>query len=112
VDFCFLRKIIRPVGLIVIDDYWAPSVRTAVHDYEQHLGWTAIPGASASGRRRKPLDDGPGQRGADALHGEHAGGVQAQGEPETCQTNPLNMLTGARIRSFSWLIGRFLAQLR
>jgi hypothetical protein len=38
VDLYFLRKIIRPGGLIVIDDNWAPSVRTAVHYYEQNLG--------------------------------------------------------------------------
>ncbi|HEY7262878.1 MAG TPA: class I SAM-dependent methyltransferase [Trebonia sp.] len=49
VDLYFLRKIIRPGGLIVLDDNWAPSVRTAVHYYEQNLGWTAIPGAFASG---------------------------------------------------------------
>jgi hypothetical protein len=52
VDFYFLRKIIRPGGLIVIDDNWAPSVRTAVHYYEQNLGWTAIPHAFASGTPR------------------------------------------------------------
>lgn len=49
VDLYFLRKIIRPGGLVVIDDNWAPSVRTAVHYYEQNLGWTAIPGAFAEG---------------------------------------------------------------
>jgi len=35
--------------LIVIDDNWAPSVRTAVHYYEQNLGWTELPDAFASG---------------------------------------------------------------
>jgi predicted O-methyltransferase YrrM len=49
VDLYFLRKIVRPGGLIVIDDNWTPSVRTAVHYYEQNLGWTAIPDAFASG---------------------------------------------------------------
>jgi predicted O-methyltransferase YrrM len=49
VDLYFLRKIVRPGGLIVIDDNWAPSVRTAAHYYEQNLGWTAIPAAFASG---------------------------------------------------------------
>ena len=49
VDFYFLRKIVRPGGLIVIDDNWVPSVRTAVHYYEQNLGWTEIPDAFASG---------------------------------------------------------------
>ncbi|MER6138718.1 class I SAM-dependent methyltransferase [Streptomyces sparsogenes] len=45
VDLYFLRKIVRPGGLIVVDDDWAPSVRTAVRYYEQNLGWTGIPDA-------------------------------------------------------------------
>ena len=49
VDLYFLRKIIRPGGLIVTDDNWAPSVRTAVHYYEQNLGWAEIPDAFADG---------------------------------------------------------------
>jgi predicted O-methyltransferase YrrM len=49
VDLYFLRKIVRPGGLIVMDDDWAPSVRTAARYYEQNLGWIAIPGAFASG---------------------------------------------------------------
>lgn len=49
VDLYFLRKLVRPGGLIVLDDVWAPSVRTAVHYYEQNLGWTAIAEAFATG---------------------------------------------------------------
>jgi predicted O-methyltransferase YrrM len=49
VDLYFLRKIVRPGGLIVIDDHWALSVRTAAGYYEQNLGWIAIPDAFASG---------------------------------------------------------------
>jgi predicted O-methyltransferase YrrM len=49
VDLYFLRKIVRPGGLIILDDNWTASVRTAVHYYEQNLGWTAIPDAFASG---------------------------------------------------------------
>ncbi|GGW29733.1 class I SAM-dependent methyltransferase [Streptomyces griseoloalbus] len=45
VDLYFLRKIVRPGGLIVVDDAWTPSVRTAVHYYERNLGWRAIPDA-------------------------------------------------------------------
>jgi len=52
VDLYFLRKIVRPGGLIVIDDDWTPSVRTALRYYEQNLGWTAIPDAFASGTLR------------------------------------------------------------
>lgn len=49
VDLYFLRKIVRPGGLIVLDDSWAPSVRTAASYYEHNLGWTAVPGAFAGG---------------------------------------------------------------
>jgi len=52
VDLYFLRKIVRPGGLIVLDDHWAPSVRTAARYYEQNQGWTAIPDAFASGTPR------------------------------------------------------------
>jgi predicted O-methyltransferase YrrM len=49
VDLYFLRKIVRPGGLVVVDDNWAPPVRTAVRYYEQCLGWAAIPDAFAGG---------------------------------------------------------------
>jgi predicted O-methyltransferase YrrM len=42
VDLYFLRKIVRPGGLVVLDDDWTPSVRTAVRYYERNLGWTVI----------------------------------------------------------------------
>lgn len=43
VDLYFLRRIVRPGGLIVLDDYGTPSVRSAVTYYERNLGWQAIP---------------------------------------------------------------------
>jgi predicted O-methyltransferase YrrM len=49
VDLYFLRKIVRPGGLVVVDDYWTPPVRTAVRYYERNLGWTAVPDAFARG---------------------------------------------------------------
>ncbi|HEY6745843.1 MAG TPA: class I SAM-dependent methyltransferase [Mycobacteriales bacterium] len=51
VDLYFLRTIVRPGGLIVLDDDWTPSVRTAVRYYERNLGWTAVPDAFDSGTR-------------------------------------------------------------
>jgi predicted O-methyltransferase YrrM len=51
VDLYFLRKIVRPGGLIVLDDDWTPSVRTALRYYERNLGWTAIPAAFTGGTR-------------------------------------------------------------
>jgi predicted O-methyltransferase YrrM len=49
VDLYFLRKIVRPGGLIIMDDAETPSVLTAVRYYEQNLGWTVIPGAFPGG---------------------------------------------------------------
>jgi predicted O-methyltransferase YrrM len=49
VDLYFLRKLVRPGGLIVVDDSWTPSVRTALRYYERNLGWRAVPDAFAGG---------------------------------------------------------------
>lgn len=49
VDLYFLRKIVRPGGLIVLDDAWAPSVLTAARYYERNLGWTVLPDAFPGG---------------------------------------------------------------
>ncbi|MFI9359288.1 class I SAM-dependent methyltransferase [Streptomyces lydicus] len=42
VDLYYLRKIVRPGGLIVVDDDWWPSVHMAVQYYERNLGWTVV----------------------------------------------------------------------
>ena len=49
VDLYFLRKVVRPGGLVVLDDDWTPSVRTAVRYYERNLGWTPVPDAFTGG---------------------------------------------------------------
>jgi predicted O-methyltransferase YrrM len=43
VDLCFLREIVRPGGLIVLDDCRWPSVATAVRYFELNTGWTPEP---------------------------------------------------------------------
>jgi predicted O-methyltransferase YrrM len=48
-DLYFLRRIVRPGGLVVLDDHWWPSVRTAARYYETNLGWQVVPGAFAGG---------------------------------------------------------------
>lgn len=57
VDLYFLRKIVRPGGLVVLDDDWTPSVRAAVRYYERNLGWTVIADAFAGGTPRDIGDD-------------------------------------------------------
>ncbi len=48
-DLYFLRKIVRPGGVVVLDDYWWPSVRTAVRYFESNMGWLVVPGAFDGG---------------------------------------------------------------
>jgi predicted O-methyltransferase YrrM len=50
VDLYYLRKIVRPGGLVVLDDYDIASVRTAARYYERNLGWTEVPGYETRGR--------------------------------------------------------------
>ena len=49
VDLYFLRKLVRPGGLVVLDDTDAPSVGTAARYFERNLGWAEIPDAFAGG---------------------------------------------------------------
>lgn len=49
VDLYFLRKIVWPGGIIVLDDHWWPSVRTAAHYFEVNMGWQVVPGAFDAG---------------------------------------------------------------
>jgi predicted O-methyltransferase YrrM len=49
VDLYFLRKVVRPGGVIVLDDHWWPSVRTAARYFEVNMGWQAISGAFDAG---------------------------------------------------------------
>ena len=63
VDLYFLRKIVRPGGLIVLDDHWWPSVRTAERYFEKNMGWQAVPTALAGGS----IDQGSGEPRVRAL---------------------------------------------
>lgn len=40
VDLYFLRDVVRPGGLVILDDCDSSSVATAVHYYEVNAGWT------------------------------------------------------------------------
>jgi hypothetical protein len=47
VDLYYLQMIVRPGGLVVLDDYWWPGVTTAARDFETNLDWR--PHAVANG---------------------------------------------------------------
>lgn len=51
-DFYYLRQVVKPGGLVIIDDADKPSVRTAAHYFEVNLGWTALPDLFAAGTWR------------------------------------------------------------
>jgi predicted O-methyltransferase YrrM len=39
VDLYFLGKIVRPGGVIIVDDYSWPSVQAAARYYQTNMGW-------------------------------------------------------------------------
>jgi predicted O-methyltransferase YrrM len=43
VDLYFLRKLVRPRGLIILDDAAWPSVGTALRYFDRNLGWQPVP---------------------------------------------------------------------
>jgi predicted O-methyltransferase YrrM len=49
VDLYFLRKIVRPGGLVVVDDDSWPSVHTAVRYFETNMGWRIVQDAFSGG---------------------------------------------------------------
>jgi predicted O-methyltransferase YrrM len=51
VDLYYLQMIVRPGGLVVLDDHWWPGVATASRYFETNLGWQ--PHAIANGTPRR-----------------------------------------------------------
>ena len=54
VDLYFLRKLVRPGGLIILDDAAWPSVATALRYFDSNLGWQAVSIAGRLTARRLP----------------------------------------------------------
>jgi predicted O-methyltransferase YrrM len=59
VDLFFLRELVRPGGLIVLDDCQWPSVATAVRYFELNTGWQAQPISDTTRLRAFRLPDPP-----------------------------------------------------
>lgn len=57
VDLHFLRELVRPGGLLVLDDCDWPSVRTAVRYFEHNTGWIREPVATPTRLRAYRLPD-------------------------------------------------------
>lgn len=54
VDLYFLRKVVRPGGLIILDDAAWPSVATALRYFDVNLGWHPVAMAGRLTARRLP----------------------------------------------------------
>ena len=54
VDLYFLRKLVRPGGLIILDDAAWPSVATALRYFDLNLGWRPVEIAGRLTARRLP----------------------------------------------------------
>ena len=59
VDLAFLRELVRPGGLIVLDDGQWPSVETAVRYFEVNTGWRREPISPETRLRAYRLPDPP-----------------------------------------------------
>lgn len=65
-DLCFADRVVRPRGVVVVDDMWMPAIRLAVSYVERNLGWELLPDAMTRAFRwRRPRKlPGRGLRGA------------------------------------------------
>ena len=54
IDLYFMTRLVRPQGLIVMDDTWMPSIRTVVAYAERNLGLNLEPHALPGGFRWRP----------------------------------------------------------
>src|SRR4029079_8344219 len=54
VDLYFLRKLVRPGGLIILDDAEWPSVAAALRYFDLNLGWQPVNIAGRLTARRVP----------------------------------------------------------
>ena len=60
VDLYFLRKLVRPGGLIILDDTEWPSVATALRYYDVNLDWQPVHiGGRLAGRRMPDVNHEP-----------------------------------------------------
>src|ERR687891_2565196 len=69
-DLYYMTRLVRPGGLVVVDDMWMPSVRTAVAYMEKNLGTTLEPNALPGGfkwRNRRLSRGVPGGTGDTAV---------------------------------------------
>jgi predicted O-methyltransferase YrrM len=63
VDLFYLRELVRPGGVVILDDCQWPSVATAVRYFELNAGWRPEPFARVTRLRAYRLPDPPAESG-------------------------------------------------
>jgi predicted O-methyltransferase YrrM len=61
-DLCFADRLVRPGGLVIVDDLWMPAIRTAVSYVERNLGWALVPEAITHAFDWRRVRNLPGRR--------------------------------------------------
>jgi predicted O-methyltransferase YrrM len=61
-DLCFADRLVRPGGLVLVDDLWMSSIRLAVSYVERNLGWELLPDAIKRAFRWRRIRHLPGRR--------------------------------------------------
>jgi predicted O-methyltransferase YrrM len=61
-DLCFADRLVRPRGLVIVDDLWMPAIRLAVSYVERNLGWGLLPGAMTRAFKWRRFRNLPGRR--------------------------------------------------
>jgi predicted O-methyltransferase YrrM len=61
-DLCFADRLVRPWGLVIVDDTWMPSIRHALSYVERNLGWKLLPDAMTRAFRWRRIRNLPGRR--------------------------------------------------
>jgi predicted O-methyltransferase YrrM len=61
-DLCFADRLVRPGGLVIVDDLWMPAIRLAVSYVERNLRWELLPRAMTRAFRWRRLRNLPGRR--------------------------------------------------
>jgi predicted O-methyltransferase YrrM len=61
-DLCFADRLVRPRGLVIVDDMWLPAIRLAVSYVERNLGWELLPGAMTRAFNWRRFRNLPGRR--------------------------------------------------
>lgn len=62
VDMYFLDSLVKPGGLVILDDFWWPGVALAASYFETTMGWRSEPIAGTPGRLRalrRPMEPTP-----------------------------------------------------